>query len=58
MLDLETGKVTRKMLFTNEDEPTAMVRHGMVLNNALYVVALRRVLMGKSTIKLGKILVK
>jgi hypothetical protein len=30
----------------------------MVLNNALYVVALRRVLMGKSTIKLGKILVK
>jgi hypothetical protein len=58
MLDLETGKVTRKMLFTNEEEPTAMVRHGMVLNNELYVVALRRAMMGKSTIKLGRILVK
>lgn len=58
MLDMETGKVTRKMLFTNEDEPTAMVRHGLILNNELYLVALRGALMGKSTIKLGKIIVK
>lgn len=58
MLDMETGKVTRRMLFTNEDEPTAMVRHGMVLNNELYLVALRWSMLGKSTIKLGRILVK
>jgi hypothetical protein len=58
MLDMETGKVTRKMLFTNNDEPTAMVRHGMVLNNELYLVALRWSMLGKSTIKLGRIQVK
>jgi hypothetical protein len=46
------------MLITNEDEPTAILRHGMVLSSALYVAALRRLLMGKPTIKLDKILVK
>jgi hypothetical protein len=58
MMDMDTGKITRKMLFTNEDEPIAMVRHGLELNNELYLVGLRWSMLGKSTIKLGKIIVK
>lgn len=57
-LDMETGMVTRKLLFSNDDEPTAMVRHGMVLNNELYMVGFRWSMLGKSTIRLGKIIVK
>lgn len=57
-LDLETGAVTRKMLFTNEDEPMAMVRHGMLTGNDLYIVAYKNSMLGKSSIKLGKITVK
>ncbi|WP_407520948.1 hypothetical protein PDL71_11045 [Lacibacter sp. MH-610] len=57
-LDLETGAVTRKMLFTNDDEPIAMVRHGMLSNNELFLIAFRNSMLGKSSIKLGKITVK
>ena len=57
-LDLETGSVTRRMLFTNTDEPVAMVRHGMLTGNELYLIAFRNSMLGKSSIKLGKVTVK
>jgi hypothetical protein len=57
-LDLDNGKVVRKMLFTNEDEPMAMVRHGMLTGNELFLVAYKNSLLGKSSIKLGKITIK
>jgi hypothetical protein len=57
-LDMETGNVTRRMLFTNNDEPMAMVRHGMLTGNELFLVAFRNSMLGKSSIKLGKITVK
>jgi hypothetical protein len=57
-LDLETGKVTRKMIFTNEDEPMAMVRHGMLTGNEMFLIAFKNSMLGKSSIKLGKVTVK
>lgn len=57
-LDLETGAVSRKMLFANDDEPIAMVRHGMLSSNELFLIAFRNSMLGKSSIKLGKITVK
>lgn len=57
-LDLTSGEVTRKFLFTNEDEPIAMVRHGMLTGNELYLVAYKPSLLGKSTLKLGKITIR
>ncbi|RXK61902.1 hypothetical protein ESA94_02480 [Lacibacter luteus] len=57
-LDLTSGDVARKFLFTNEDEPIAMVRHGMLTGNELYLVAYKPSLLGKSTLKLGKITIR
>ncbi|MBS4063286.1 MAG: hypothetical protein KGZ74_01945 [Chitinophagaceae bacterium] len=57
-LDLENGSVTRRMLFTNTDEPMAMVRHGMLTGNDLFLVAFRNSMLGRSSIKLGKITIK
>lgn len=57
-LDLETGTVNRRMLFTNEDEPVAMVRHGMLTGNEMYLIAYKPTLLGKSKLKLGKITIK
>lgn len=57
-LDLTTGDVARKFLFTNDDEPIAMVRHGMLTGNELYLVAYKPSLLGKSTLKLGKITIR
>ena len=54
-LDLTTGEVARKFVFSNEDEPLAMIRHGMLSGNELYLVAYRPTLLGKSKLKLGKI---
>jgi hypothetical protein len=57
-LDLENGAVNRKFLFTNDDEPLAMVRHGMQTGNEMYLIAYRPTMLGKSKLKLGKITVK
>jgi len=57
-LDLTSGEVTRKFLFTNEDEPIAMVQHGMLTGNELYLVAYKPSMLGKSTLKLGKITIR
>lgn len=54
-LDLTSGDVERKFLFSNDDEPIAMIRHGMLSGNELYLVAYKPSMLGKSTLKLGKI---
>ncbi len=37
-IDQLTGKYTRKLLFSNEDNPTAMPRLGSVLGNEMYII--------------------
>lgn len=54
-LDLTSGDVERKFLFSNDDEPIAMIRHGTLSGNELYLVAYKPSMLGKSTLKLGKI---
>lgn len=54
-LDLTSGDVTRKFVFSNFDEPVAMVRHGMLSGNEFYLVAFRPTMLGKSKLKIGKI---
>ncbi len=54
-LDAITGKYTRKMLFSNKDQPTAMPRFGVALGNDYYIVGKDDKILGKSKIAVGKI---
>lgn len=54
-LDLLTGKLTRKILFSNKDIPPAMPRLGVVFDKTLYVTGKEDANWGKSKVAVGKI---
>jgi hypothetical protein len=57
-LDVATGKITRKLFFTNKDVPTAMPRLGAVIGNEMYIVGKDDHVFSKTSIAVGKITVK
>jgi len=54
-LDLLTGKLNRKILFSNRDIPPAMPRLGVVFDKTLYVTGKEESSWGKSKLAVGKI---
>ncbi|QJB35501.1 hypothetical protein HF324_31050 [Chitinophaga oryzae] len=54
-IDETSGKVTRKVFFSNDDIPTAMPRLGAIVGNDMYIVGKTDRMMGKSKIAIGKI---
>ena len=57
-LDLTTGLIKRKSLFSNEDEPIVMPRFGFVSGNEMFLPAMRMKALGKTEFKMGKITIK
>jgi hypothetical protein len=57
-VDLSTGKMTRKIISSNNEETILMPRHGYVVNNELFVPSWRQHLMAKTELKFAKITVR
>jgi len=57
-IDLATGKMTRKIIASNNDETILMPRHALVVNNEFFVPSWRQHLMAKTELKFAKITVK
>ncbi len=54
-LDAGTGKYTRKSIFSNKDQPTAMPRLGIPIGKDFYLIGKDDKLFGKTKIAVGKI---
>jgi hypothetical protein len=54
-LDAVTGKYTRKVLFSNNDVPTAMPRLGSNLGKDFYIVGREDRLFGRTKVAVAKI---
>ena len=57
-IDLATGKPTRKIIASNNEETILMPRHAFVLKNEILVPSWRQHLMAKTELKFAKITVK
>ncbi|MGN7819863.1 hypothetical protein ACTJJB_07005 [Chitinophaga sp. 22536] len=57
-IDEASGKLKRKVLFSNADVPTAMPRLGAIIGNDMYVVGKTDRMMGKSKVAIAKISVQ
>ena len=57
-VDLSTGKMTRKIIASNNDETVLMPRHSFVVNNEIFVPSWRQHLMAKTELRFAKITVK
>ena len=57
-LDAATGKYTRKSIFSNRDQPTAMPRLGIPIGKDFYLIGKDDKLFGKTKIAVGKITFK
>lgn len=57
-IDLATGKMTRKIIASNNEETILMPRHGYVVNNELFVPSWRQHLMAKTELKFAKITIR
>ncbi|MEO6610806.1 MAG: hypothetical protein ABIT05_16385 [Chitinophagaceae bacterium] len=57
-IDLASGKMTRKIIASNNDETILMPRHAFVINNQVVVPSWRQHLMAKTELKFAKIFVK
>ena len=57
-IDLTTGKPTRKIIASNNEETILMPRHAFVLKNEIFVPSWRQHLMAKTELKFAKITVK
>jgi hypothetical protein len=57
-VDLATGKMTRKIITSNNEETILMPRHGYVVNNELFVPSWRQHLMAKTELKFAKITIR
>lgn len=57
-IDLSSGKMTRKLISSNNDETILMPRHAFVVKNELYVPSWRLHMMAKTELKFAKITVK
>ena len=57
-LDAASGKYTRKSIFSNKDQPTAMPRLGVAIGKDFYLIGKDDKLFGKTKIAVGKIAFK
>lgn len=57
-VDLATGKMTRKIIASNNEETILMPRHAFVVNNELFVPSWRVKALAKTELKFAKISVK
>ncbi|MBC7950152.1 MAG: hypothetical protein H7Y42_19870 [Chitinophagaceae bacterium] len=57
-VDASTGKMQRKMFFTNSDIPTSMPRLGSVIGEEMYIVGKEDRFLGKSKVAVAKITMK
>lgn len=60
-VDLTTGEIKRKFLFSNEDTPPPMIRHGVLMDNIFYMVGKKAGALGilsKPKIAVGKLTFK
>jgi hypothetical protein len=57
-IDLNTGKMTRKIIGSNNDETVLMPRHAYVVKNELFIPSWRQHLMAKTELRFAKIAVK
>jgi len=55
VLDVATGKYTRKFFFTNKEVPTAMPRLGSYVGNDMYMVGREDRLFGRTKIAVAKV---
>jgi len=54
-LDIYTGKMQRKLIFSNDDQPTAMPRKASVIGKEVYIIGKTDRMMGKTKLAVGKI---
>lgn len=57
-VDLATGKMTRKIIGSNNDETILMPRHAFVVKNELFIPSWRQHMMAKTELRFAKITVK
>ncbi|WP_143304562.1 hypothetical protein [Chitinophaga vietnamensis] len=57
-IDEVSGKVSRKVFFSNTDVPTAMPRLGAIIGNDMYMVGKSDRMIGKSKIAVARITIK
>lgn len=57
-IDLATGKMTRKLITSNNDETIMMPRHAYVVDNEFFVPSWRQHALAKTEMKFAKITVK
>ena len=57
-IDPVTGNLTRKVMFSNSDNPTAMPRLGTIVNNDMYFIGKDDKTFGKSKVAIAKLTVK
>lgn len=57
-IDLASGKMTRKIIASNNEETILMPRHAFVVNNEVIIPSWRQHLMAKTELKFAKIFVK
>ncbi|MBC9930524.1 hypothetical protein [Chitinophaga qingshengii] len=57
-IDAASGKVTRKVFFSNTDIPTAMPRLGAIVGNDMYMVGRTDRVFGKTKIAVARVTVK
>ena len=57
-IDLATGKMTRKIIGSNNEETILMPRHAYIVKNELFIPSWRQHMMAKTELKFAKILVK
>jgi hypothetical protein len=57
-IDLATGKMTRKIIGSNNDETILMPRHAYIVKNELFIPSWRLHMLAKTELKFAKITVK
>jgi DUF2075 family protein len=60
-VDLATGEIKRKFLFSNQDTPPVMIRHGVLMGNIFYMVGKKLgtiAILAKPKIAVGKLTFK
>jgi hypothetical protein len=57
-IELATGKMSRKIIASNNEETILMPRHAYVVNNEVFVPSWRQHMMAKTELKFAKIVVK
>ncbi len=55
MVDLNTGKLSRKFINENSDDIVLMPRHSYTVGNTIYIPSMRQHAMAKSELKIAKI---